>query len=88
MEYEPGLKMDIPEALEKIAPTSLPYAHHDTWHDTNGRSHVNVSIMGPGGISLLFKEGTLVHGSWQQILFLELEVHSRQRTIVFQIVGE
>ena len=87
MEYEPGLKKDIPQALDEIAPKSLPYEHHKTWHDTNGRSHVKASIMGPD-LTLPIANGKVIHGTWQQIVFMELDVQPRQRKIVLQIVGE
>jgi secondary thiamine-phosphate synthase enzyme len=87
MEYEPGLKKDIPEALEKIAPRSIPYRHHETWHDDNGRSHVKASIMGPG-ITIPFHNKKLVHGTWQQIVFIELDTGPRNRTIAVQIIGD
>lgn len=47
MEYEPGLLKDIPRALERLAPSGENYAHHQTWHDDNGKSHVRATIMGP-----------------------------------------
>lgn len=87
IEYEPGLQMDLPDALEKIAPKSIDYAHHETWHDDNGRSHVKASIMGPG-LSIPFQNGQLIHGTWQQIVFIELDTRPRNRRIVLQIVGE
>jgi len=33
VEYEPGLCKDVPEALDRIAPKSIDYAHHQMWHD-------------------------------------------------------
>ena len=39
IEYEPGLKEDFPKALDKIAPKNQNYAHHEKWHDDNGRCH-------------------------------------------------
>ena len=87
IEYEPGLQKDLPDALEKIAPRSIDYAHHETWHDDNGRSHVKASLMGPG-ISIPFQNGQLIHGTWQQIVFIELDTRPRNRTIILQLVGE
>jgi len=46
MEYEPGLLKDIPRALERLAPKNMPYDHHETWHDDNGRSHVRQASLG------------------------------------------
>jgi secondary thiamine-phosphate synthase enzyme len=87
LEYEPGLKKDIPLALEKIAPVNQYYAHHETWHDDNGRSHVKASLMGPS-ITIPFQNKKIIHGTWQQIVFIELDTRSRNRSIIVQLVGE
>lgn len=87
MEYEPGLIHDLPKALEKIAPKNVYYQHHETWHDDNGHSHVRASLMGPS-ITLPVKNGKLIHGTWQQLVFMEFDTRSRDRKIIVQIVGE
>ena len=87
VEYEPGLQKDVPRALEHIAPKNIPYDHHETWHDDNGRSHVKATLMGPG-ITIPFKDKKLIHGTWQQIIFMELDTRPRKRTIIIQLIGE
>ncbi len=87
IEYEPGLCKDIPEALERIAPSGLDYAHHQTWHDDNGRSHVRAALIGPS-LTVPFVNGQLVNGTWQQIVFIELDTRPRKRTLILQIIGE
>jgi len=87
IEYEPGLKKDLPRALEKIAPKEIKYFHHETWHDDNGHSHIRASLIGPS-LSIPINDGILLHGTWQQIVFLELDTSPRKRTIIIQIVGE
>ena len=87
IEYEPGLQKDFPRALERIAPKNMHYDHHETWHDDNGHSHVRASLMGPS-VTLPIHKGTLMHGTWQQLVFVELDTHPRQRTVCIQIVGE
>jgi len=87
IEYEPGLMKDLPRALEKIAPKGIHYDHHETWHDDNGHSHVRASLMGPS-TTLPIKHGKLVHGTWQQVVFVELDTRPRQRNVIVQIVGE
>lgn len=87
IEYEPGLMKDLPRALEKIAPKNIHYDHHETWHDDNGRSHVRASIMGPS-ITIPIKNGKLIHGTWQQIVFVDHDTRPRSRDIVVQIIGE
>jgi secondary thiamine-phosphate synthase enzyme len=87
MEYENGLKQDVPHALEKIAPMNQDYKHHLTWHDDNGRSHVKATLMGPS-LTLPFQDRKIPHGTWQQIIFIELDTRSRQRTLIVQLTGE
>jgi secondary thiamine-phosphate synthase enzyme len=87
IEYEPGLMKDLPKALQKIAPKEEYYNHHETWHDDNGHSHIRASLMGPS-ITIPVKNGQLIHGTWQQIVFIELDTSPRSRNIVVQIVGE
>jgi secondary thiamine-phosphate synthase enzyme len=87
MEYEDGLKQDVPHALEKIAPTNQDYKHHLTWHDDNGRSHVKATLLGPS-LTLPFQNGKILHGTWQQIIFIELDTRSRKRTLIVQLTGD
>ena len=87
IEYEPGLLKDLPNVLERVAPKELEYEHERRWHDGNGHSHVRASIIGPC-LTVPFVNGRLTLGTWQQIVFLELDVHSRSRTLIMQIMGE
>ncbi|GBE18483.1 hypothetical protein BMS3Abin16_01087 [archaeon BMS3Abin16] len=86
MEYEPGLKKDIPLALEKIAPAAADYAHHKTWGDFNGSAHVRAALIGPS-IVVPFTGGRLVLGTWQQIALFDFDTGPRDRRIVLQIMG-
>jgi len=87
IEYEPGLVKDFPEMLSRIAPDDINYEHEQRWHDGNGRSHVKASLVGPS-LTVPFKDGQLLLGTWQQIVFLELDTKARTRTLVLQIIGE
>ena len=87
MEYEPGLQQDLPRALERIASKKLSYAHHETWHDDNGHSHIRASLIGPS-LTIPIRNGQLIHGTWQQLVFLELDTTPRDRTIIIQLIGE
>ncbi|MDD5112371.1 MAG: secondary thiamine-phosphate synthase enzyme YjbQ [Candidatus Altiarchaeota archaeon] len=87
VEYEPGLMKDIPNALEKIAPSNINYDHHDTWGCDNGRSHVRASIIGPS-ITVPFVSRRMFLGQWQQIVFIELDTRPRERTVIVQVLGE
>jgi len=87
IEYEPGLLKDLPNILERISPKRLVYEHEKRWHDGNGHSHVRASIIGPC-ITIPFVNGRLTLGTWQQIVFMELDIHSRSRNLILQIIGE
>lgn len=85
IEFEPGLLVDLPEALEKIAPVDAPYHHDDTWHDGNGYSHVRASIVGNNTMVPLI-DGALQLGQWQQIVLIDFDNKARTRTVYVQIV--
>jgi secondary thiamine-phosphate synthase enzyme len=87
IEYEPGLRSDFPKMLNRIVPGDIDYEHDKTWHDGNGHSHVRASLIGPS-LTIPFKDGNLILGTWQQIVFFELDTRSRERTITIQMIGE
>jgi secondary thiamine-phosphate synthase enzyme len=86
IEYEDGLLRDFPAMLERLAPRDENYEHEKRWHDGNGHSHVRASLVGPS-LTVPFQGSRLLLGSWQQIVFLELDTRSRRRELVLQIVG-
>ena len=87
VEYEPGLIEDIPAAFERIAPRDMRYKHHDTWNDGNGHSHVRASLLGPS-ITVPFRDGRLLLGTWQQVVLIDFDNRPRQRDVVVQLSGE
>jgi secondary thiamine-phosphate synthase enzyme len=87
IEYEIGLKKDFPKMLARIAPSEIEYEHDNTWHDGNGHSHVRASLIGPSLI-VPFKNKSLMLGTWQQIVLLEMDTRPRKRKIVLQMIGE
>jgi secondary thiamine-phosphate synthase enzyme len=87
IEHEPGLVQDMKDALERIAPEGMEYAHNLRWQDGNGHSHIRASLLGPS-LTVPFCDGDLMLGTWQQIVFLEMDNRSRQRRVIIQIMGE
>jgi secondary thiamine-phosphate synthase enzyme len=87
IEYEPGLLKDLPNALERIAPKDIEYEHEKAWHDGNGHSHVRASILGQS-LTIPFIDDKPVLGRWQQVVLIELDIRDRERTVIFQIIGE
>ena len=87
VEYEPGLERDVPELFDRLIPPSRNYGHEEAWHDGNGHSHLQATLLGPG-IILPVEKGELLLGTWQQIFHLECDIKPRERTIVVTVQGE
>ncbi|MCD6146027.1 MAG: YjbQ family protein [Methanosarcinales archaeon] len=87
IEYESGLIADFKGMLERIAPQDIEYMHNLRWGDGNGHSHVRASLLGPG-LTVPFIDGRLQLGTWQQIVFIDLDNRQRDRKLIVQIVGE
>lgn len=87
VEFEPGLQRDVPELLNRLMPPSRDCGHEQTWHDGNGHSHLQATMLGPS-LTVPIDEGRLVLGTWQQIFHLECDIKSRQRAIVVTVIGQ
>jgi secondary thiamine-phosphate synthase enzyme len=86
IEYEPGVVTDLKDAINRLAPPDLPYAHELAWHDGNGHSHVQAALLGPS-ISLPIRKGKLKLGSWQQVVAINHDNRPRKRSIEVDIFG-
>ncbi|MBM4248617.1 MAG: YjbQ family protein [Euryarchaeota archaeon] len=86
LEFEQGVVEDLRAAIGRMAPEGLEYRHHLKWDDGNGRSHVRAALIGPS-ITLPLREGRIPTGTWQQVVFIELDVRPRKRKLLVQIVG-
>ena len=85
IEYEPGLLVDFPQAMEKIAPEGNFYHHDETWHDGNGHAHVRAAMIG-NSFSVPLVDGALQLGTWQQIVLVDFDNKPRVRNITVQII--
>ena len=87
IEFEPGLEEDLPELLDRLIPPSREYGHERTWHDGNGHSHLQATLLGPS-LTVPIEQGRPVLGTWQQVFLLECDVRSRQRSVAVTVIGE
>jgi secondary thiamine-phosphate synthase enzyme len=87
IEFEPGLQRDLPEMLDRLIPPSSQYGHEQAWHDGNGHSHLQATLLGPS-LCVPIRSGRPVLGTWQQIFLLECDTRPRDRTVVLTILGE
>ena len=75
-ERETGFFEDLEVLLERIVPGDVP-----------ARSRVLSALLGPRTEAVPFREGCLCLGTWQRVLFMELD-RSRDRRWIVQVVGE
>ncbi len=87
VEYEPGLKKDIPQILDKLVPSKQKYFHNDTWGDHNGHAHIRSTIFGCSQ-TIPISKGELMLGTWQQIVLLDFDERPRVRKVIVQLIGE
>ena len=86
IEYESGVVADLRDAIDRLAPKNMRYAHEEAWHDGNGHSHVQAALLGPS-IQLPVRGGRLRLGTWQQVVVINHDKRSRRRTIEVTVVG-
>ena len=86
IEYEPGAVSDLKEAIARIAPEGIAYAHDARWGDGNGFSHVRAALLGPS-LALPVRGGALVIGTWQQIVLVDFDNRPRSRRVEVQVLG-
>lgn len=86
IEFEDGLARDLPQTLDRLIPAGRDYGHEQAWHDGNGHSHLQSTVMGPD-LSVPVSDGRLVLGTWQQVFLLECDIKPRNRQIVVTVLG-
>ena len=87
IEYEPGLLKDFPELMEKLIPSDRSYHHDQTWHDGNGFSHLRSSLIGTSLVLPIYR-GSVIHGTWQQVVIVDFDNRPRRRNVVIHLLGE
>jgi secondary thiamine-phosphate synthase enzyme len=87
IEFESALVEDLKEQLERLVPHTLASRHSATWGDDNGFSHIRATLMGPS-MTLPVAEGSVVLGTWQQIVVIDHDNRPRSRRVYIQVVGE
>jgi secondary thiamine-phosphate synthase enzyme len=87
MEYEPGAVVDLRAALERLLPAGADYDHNRLNADTNGHSHLRAALIGASE-TVPVADGRLVLGTWQRIVFVDLDVRPRERTVQVTVVGD
>ncbi len=82
---ESGLKEDLMDFLEKLAPFKPEYRHHRTGED-NADAHLKRTLI-HHQVVLPITKGRLDLGPWEQIFYAEFDGQRRKRVVV-KIIGE
>ena len=87
IEFEDGAISDFKRLFDEIINPKRHYTHNARWGDGNGHSHVRASLLGPS-LTVPFSDRRLLLGTWQQIILVDFDNRSRNRTVLVQIIGE
>ena len=87
IEFESGALEDLRHTLDEIAPQDRTYQHNLRWGDGNGHSHLRSALL-KTSFTIPIVAGNMTLGTWQQILFVDFDVHPRQRRLVVQVMGD
>lgn len=87
IEIEPGLSKDMINVLDRLIPPSREYEHEKAWHDGNGHSHIQATMIGPS-LTIPIKGGNLMLGTWQQVFHIECDIKPRIRTVFVTVIGD
>lgn len=82
---EEGLKQDVQEWLDVLAPAKPEYRHHRTGED-NADAHLKRTIL-HHQVILPITNGALDLGPWEQVFYAEFDGQRRKRVIV-KVLGE
>jgi secondary thiamine-phosphate synthase enzyme len=86
IEFETGVIEDLREAVSRLAPEGIFYRHDARWGDGNGYAHVRAALLGPS-LTIPVVGGTMVLGTWQQIILLDFDNRPRKRHVLVQVSG-
>ncbi len=85
IEYEHRVLDDFKQILHKLVPKGAGYKHDII--DSNAHSHLRASLIGPS-LTFSIHEGRIQLGTWQQPVFICLDVRARSRKVAITIIGE
>jgi secondary thiamine-phosphate synthase enzyme len=86
IEYESGALSDLQQAIDRMAPRTIPYQHDARWGDGNGFAHVRAALVGPS-LTVPVVGGRMQLGTWQQIILIDFDNRPREREVIAQVVG-
>ena len=88
IEDEPGIRADTTTFWDRVIPPD-PRWQHNTVNpgEDNGHSHLRGQLQGPS-VTIPFAAGSLLLGTWQQVVLVDFDTRSRTRELIVQVLGE
>lgn len=88
IEDEPGIRADTRTFWDHAIPPDSHWQHNVlNPGEDNGHSHLRGQLQGPS-LTIPFAAGTLLLGTWQQVVLVDFDTRSRTRDIIVQVLGE
>lgn len=84
-ECEEGFKKDLLDLFERLLPKNIKYEHNKI--DNNATAHLFATLLKPS-LVIPIEKGILNVGTWQRILFLELDGPRGVRKVMVKAMGE
>lgn len=81
-ENDSSLLEDLKNILNDLIPQDKEYEH-----PINARSHLRAILLG-NNQCIPIKNGKLELGTWQQIIFINLDTRARKRKVIIKIIGD
>ncbi len=82
---DPNIKTDFLNAIERAIPKRANYLHDHI--DRNASAHIRSAIVG-SSLTIPLRNGEMVLGTWQSIMFCEFDGPRRIRRIIIQIIED
>lgn len=88
IEDEPGIRADTKAIWDRLIPADPSWQHNTrNLGEDNGHSHLRGQLQGPS-LTIPFSDGTLMLGTWQQLVVVDFDTRARTRDLVVQMIGE
>ena len=81
-ENDPSLLEDLRDILERIIPRHAEYRH-----PVNAHSHLRSILMEPSKVFPVIG-GSLALGTWQSVVWVEVDTHPRTRKVIVTVLGD
>jgi secondary thiamine-phosphate synthase enzyme len=84
-EFDEALIKDILNLLERLVPEGADYRHNSCRSDGNADAHLRATLLG-NSVVIPVEQKKLIMGTWQRILFFELD-GPRRRSICVKVAN-